>query len=78
MKEQFQPLVSRENFEEYLEIQESGVTNMFDIKFIERYSDGRLDRQTCMHIMQFYTEYKEHYKNHLSSKEYSLSVFNRR
>lgn len=43
---------TKEQFEEYVSIRASGVTNMFDIKFICTISNTGLDRDTCMYIME--------------------------
>lgn len=44
--------ITREQFEAYLKVQKSGVTNMFDLPVVMRLS--RLDRETIIGIMQNY------------------------
>ena len=51
--------VTREEFESYVEVQESGVTNMFDVKTVESISG--LNKGTIMSIMKNYGELKEKY-----------------
>lgn len=42
---------TKEQFMEYLEIRDSGVTNMFDIRYITGVSYSGLTREICMYIM---------------------------
>ena len=42
---------TREQFEEYVEIRDSGVTNMFDIRYICSISDTGLTRENCLYII---------------------------
>ena len=51
--------ISREQFEAYVNVQESGVTNMFDIRTVSDLSG--LDKQEIMTIMKSYGELKEKY-----------------
>ena len=51
--------ISREQFEAYVEVQESGVTNMFDVKTVGNLSG--LEKEEIMTIMQSYGELKEKY-----------------
>ena len=51
--------VTREEFESYVEVQESGVTNMFDVKTVGQLSG--LEKEEIMTIMQSYGELKEKY-----------------
>lgn len=53
---------TREQFEEYVEIRDSGVTNMFDIRYIEDISTTGLDRPICMYIMKHFEELAEEYE----------------
>lgn len=53
---------TKEQFEEYVEIRDSGVTNMFDIAFIESISNTGLDRPICLYIMQNFVELAEEYE----------------
>ena len=51
--------VTREEFESYVEVQESGVTNMFDVKTVGELSG--LEKEEIMTIMKSYGELKEKY-----------------
>ena len=44
--------ITQEQFESYTDVQESGITNMFDVKTVSAHSG--LDRQEIMYIMQNY------------------------
>lgn len=52
---------TREQFEEYVEIRDSGITNMFDVRFIESYSETGLNKPICIYIMQHFSELAEEY-----------------
>ena len=52
---------TKEQFEEYVDIRNSGVTNMWDIRFITKLSDTGLDKSTCMYIMQHFGELAKEY-----------------
>ena len=49
----------REQFEAYVDVQESGVTNMFDVKTVGQLSG--LEKEEIMTIMKSYGELKEKY-----------------
>ena len=51
--------VTREEFESYVEVQESGVTNMFDVKTVGELSG--LEKEEILTIMKSYGELKEKY-----------------
>ena len=51
--------ISREQFEAYVDVQESGVTNMFDVKTVGQLSG--LEKEEIMTIMKSYGELKEKY-----------------
>ena len=51
--------ISREQFEAYVDVQESGVTNMFDIRTVGNLSG--LEKEEIMTIMKSYGELKEKY-----------------
>ena len=51
--------ISREQFEAYVDVQESGVTNMFDVKTVGELSG--LEKEEIMTIMKSYGELKEKY-----------------
>lgn len=52
---------TKEQFEEYVAIRDSGVTNMFDIRYIEAISDTELNKPICLYIMQHFSELAEEY-----------------
>ena len=51
--------ITQEQFEAYVDVQESGVTNMFDVKTVGQLSG--LEKEQIMTIMQSYGELKEKY-----------------
>jgi hypothetical protein len=51
--------ITEEQFEAYVDVQESGVTNMFDVRTVSELSG--LDREEIMTIMKGYSELKEKY-----------------
>ena len=51
--------ISREQFEAYVDVQESGVTNMFDVRTVGELSG--LEKEEIMTIMKSYGELKEKY-----------------
>ena len=52
--------VTRDEFEAYKDVQESGVTNMFDVNTVSELSG--LGRPKIMEIMEKYEIYKRIYK----------------
>jgi hypothetical protein len=53
--------ITQEDFEAYVDVQESGVTNMFNVSVVSDYSGLRRDQ--IMEIMTNYSELKEKYGN---------------
>ena len=53
---------TKEQFEAYVEVQMSGVTNMWDIDFVIQLSNYELTKENCFYIMKNYSELKEEYK----------------
>jgi hypothetical protein len=51
--------ITQEQFEAYVDVQESGVTNMFDVKTVGELSG--LEKEVIMTIMKSYGELKEKY-----------------
>ena len=51
--------ITKEQFEAYVNVQESGVTNMFDVKMVHSLSG--LEKEQIMTIMQHYGELKDKY-----------------
>ena len=52
-------LITKEKFEAYVDVQESGVTNMFDVRTVGMLSG--LDREEIMAIMKNYSNLKKRY-----------------
>ena len=53
---------TKEQFQEYVAIRNSGVTNMFDVRFICDISVTDLTREICLYIMQHFGELAEEYQ----------------
>ena len=53
---------TKEQFEEYVRIRNSGVTNMFDVRFICDISCTGLTREICMYIMNNFAQLAEEYE----------------
>lgn len=53
---------TKEQFEDYVRIRDSGVTNMFDIKTVCSYSITGLTRDICIYIMRSFMELAEEYE----------------
>lgn len=53
---------TKEQFKEYVNIRDSGVTNMWDIKFLIKLSDTGLDKPTCMYIMRHFGDLAKEYE----------------
>ena len=51
--------ITKENFEAYVDVQMSGVTNMFDVRTVGELSG--LDKEQIMTIMTNYGELKDKY-----------------
>ena len=51
--------ITKENFEAYVDVQESGVTNMFDVRTVQSLSG--LEKEQIMTIMTNYGELKDKY-----------------
>ena len=52
---------TKEQFEEYVSIRNSGVTNMFDVKFIEAISHTGLNKSICLYIMKHFSALADEY-----------------
>ena len=52
--------MTKEKFDAYIKVQESGITNMFDVIKVAEYSG--LDKDTIMFIMKNYDFLKNLYK----------------
>ena len=53
---------TKEQFDEYVKIRNSGVTNMFDVKFICSISNTGLTKEICLYIMQHFGDLLEEYE----------------
>lgn len=53
--------ITQEDFDAYVRVQESGVTNMFDVSVVSDYSG--LNRSQIIEIMSNYAELSEEYGN---------------
>ena len=53
---------TKEQFTEYISIRNSGVTNMFDIRFITDISMTGLDKPICLYIMQNFMDLATEYE----------------
>ena len=53
---------TKEQFDEYVKIRNSGVTNMFDVKFICSISNTGLTEEICLYIMQHFGDLLEEYE----------------
>ena len=49
--------MTKKKFESYVEIQRSGLTNMWDIKVVIDLSGGKLTKKDCLDIMENYDKY---------------------
>ena len=53
---------TKEQFEEYVAIRDSGMTNMYNVKFICDMSYTGLTRAICIYIMEHFEELAEEYE----------------
>ena len=51
--------ITKKDFEAYVNVQESGITNMFDVRMVKSLSG--LEKEQIMTIMQHYGELKDKY-----------------
>ncbi len=54
--------MTKEKFEVYEEIRESGETNMFDVKTVIQLSGEELNKEDIADIMKNYNEYTKKFK----------------
>lgn len=52
---------TKEQFEEYVDIRNSGITNMFNVRMVCEMSVTGLTKPICMYIMQHFSELAEEY-----------------
>ena len=53
---------TKEQFEDYVAIRDSGVTNMFDVRMVCALSSTGLTRDICLYIMQHFAELAKEYE----------------
>ena len=52
---------TKEQFEEYVAIRDSGITNMYDVRFITEISWTGLNKDICLYIMKHFLDLAEEY-----------------
>jgi len=52
--------ITKQKFRDYVKVQKSGVTNMFNVKTVANLTG--LTREECFDIMKNYATYKEKFK----------------
>jgi hypothetical protein len=58
-------MITKEKFDDYVRVQKSGVTNMFDVKYVEFLTD--LSRDEILDIMENYAIYEELYERRVKN-----------
>ena len=53
-------IITKEKFEQYSAVRESGMTNMFDVRMVISLSED-LTREECLEIMSNYGKYSEEF-----------------
>ena len=53
---------TKEQFEEYVRIRDSGITNMCDIRFVVGISRTGLNQDNCLYIMGHFRDLAEEYE----------------
>jgi len=53
--------ITQEQWQAYVRVQESGLTNMFDVNKVIALSNGILNRDACMAIMTNYGTLKQQF-----------------
>ena len=51
--------MTKEKFEEYRSVQNSGITNMWDVPKVVELSNGILNEEDCLDIMKNYEKYEK-------------------
>ncbi len=54
-------MITKKQFQTYLEIRDSGATNMFDVRKVVELSGGILKREDCIFIMKSFNELWDKY-----------------
>lgn len=52
---------TKEQFEDYVSIRDSGATNMFDIRIVCALSITGLDKSICLYIMEHFSDLAKEY-----------------
>jgi hypothetical protein len=52
-------MTTKEQFEAFQRVRDSGLTNMFDVKAVIQLSGDLLDRESVLDIMKNYAKYTE-------------------
>ena len=52
---------TKEQFEDYLSIRDSGITNMWDVKVVCALSSTGLTHDNCVYIMKYFEELASEY-----------------
>lgn len=62
-------MITKKRFQTYLEIRDSGATNMFDVRKVVELSEGILTKENCIFIMKSFNELWDKYgeKQHENS-----------
>lgn len=68
-------MITKQKFKTYVEIQQSGEYNMFDIQSVIWESEGLLDKQDCLDIMKNYSRYEREFAQDKPEpgKQYALT-----
>ncbi|MBA7552920.1 hypothetical protein ES705_45499 [subsurface metagenome] len=65
-------MVSKEKFRAYVKVQESGITNMFNVPNVieaaDKIFDVELNKEDCIYIMENYKELEEAFKDEVDQK----------
>ena len=60
------PEVTKEQFEAYVEVRDSGLTNMWDVKYVIQLasdlSDTDITKEECLYIMKNFGKLAEHFE----------------
>ncbi len=54
-------VITKKQFQTYLEIRDSGITNMFDVRKVVELSSGTLTKEDCIFIMKNFNELWDKY-----------------
>ena len=54
-------MITKKQFQTYLEIRDSGATNMFDVRTVVELSEEVLSKEDCLFIMKHFNELWDKY-----------------